>query len=207
MTKRRDIRDERDESIARDAARRLNDNRASDIGDAVRQAAAHHDGDSPVRGLPSAKRIRQHAQFMAMQNMGEQAYRERTRSWLELAEDVMTTIEQALPDSITMLVGRAAEGHFDGDPALHVRMLAEHTIGEIAEAMTTFGYELHDATFPTMESRYGRLSQLQWLDAGGIKVTLTRCHNRHVFDDHRDLHTGKPVPRLSLSELRARLNS
>jgi hypothetical protein len=196
----------RTDDLAREAARLLEEGKAADLRDASRQAAEAR-GMESARS-PSAKRVRQHAQAIEMQSMGEEAYLARIREWLELAEDLMTTLEQALPGCETALVGRAAESHFDGDPAIHIRLHSpEADIGEIARILSDFGYDASEAKFPAMESRHGRLSQMKWLEESGIEITLTRCARRAEFEDRLALVTGKPVARVSLNELRVRLKS
>lgn len=139
--------------------------------------------------------------------MGEEAYRAQIRAWLELAEDLMSTIEAALPDSETLLVGRAAEGHFDGDPELRFRVLTGIDIGEMARILAEYGYDAPDTVFPTMDSPHGRFSQMQWRDDGGVRITLTRCPHRAQFENRVNLATGEPVPRLTRRQLEAMLQS
>ena len=207
------------DQIAREAARLLAAGRAADLDEARRLATyAMNDRTGSAaarggRGRPSNQRIRQHAQAMDMQAMGEAAYRGQIRSWLELAEDLMSTIQTAIPDSETLLVGRAAEGHFDGDPELRFRILTTVEIGEIARALAEFGYAAPDATFPTLDtvggadSGGGRLSQMQWRDEGGVRITLTRCPQRSQFETRVNLATGEPVSRLTRIQLQNLLAS
>lgn len=192
------------DEVAREAARRLTRGESANLEDATRRAAESVNGGSGR--APSAKRIRQHAQAIDMQAIGEEAYRAQVRRWLELAEDLMTTIEQALPGSETLLVGRAADAHFDGDPAIHIRVYSpDDDIGAIARAIAAFGYDAQDAKFPAVDCRFGKLSQMQWVEEGGVRVTLLRCPRREEFDDRFDLVTGKPVTRIDATALRARV--
>ena len=142
-----------------------------------------------------------------MQVLGEAAYRAQHARWLAIAEELMTTIEQALPDADTLLVGRAAEketGHFDADPALHIRVHCGESITELVLALEPFGYDDPEMKFTTMDSRHGRMSQVQWMEEG-VRIVLTRCPLRSVFDDHHDLVTGKATATLDVRQLRARL--
>jgi hypothetical protein len=192
------------DAIAREAARRLARGESTDIAHAARYAAASLDGGASRP--PTGKRIRRHAQAMSMQAMGEVAYRGQIRAWLAVAEDLMTTLEQAVPASETILAGRAAEGHFDGDPGLHIRMRTERSIAEIARAIAAFGYEASEATFPALESLHGRLSQMHWVE-DGLRIVITRCPRERWFASRTDLKTGKVVVTLTLPQLRARLTA
>jgi hypothetical protein len=202
---------DRTDAIAREAARLLARREAADMSEALRLA---NDGINGNRHRPpSPGRVRQHAQAMSMQAMGEAAYRKQHARWLAIAEEVMTTIELALPDSSALLVGRAAEagdggkggkgwaGHFDADPTIHIRVYATDSITEIAHALGPFGYDDPETKFTTMDGRHGRLSQMQWMDEG-VRIVLTRCPQRFMFDDQSDLVTGKAVARMTLRQLR-----
>lgn len=190
------------DAVAREAARLLAQHKATDMAEALRLANAAVD-----RGHhhpPSANRVRQHAQAMSMQAMGEAAYRAQHARWLAIAEELMTTIEQALPGARTLLVGRAAAakgGHFDADPALHIRVYTRIAISDVARTLATFGCDDPEMKFPTLEGRHGRLSQMQWIEEG-LRITLTRCPRQSMFDDPNDFFTGKPLPRMTVTQLR-----
>lgn len=197
---------ESSDAIAREAAHLLARREAATMTDALRLAnEAINDGRHRT---PSPGRVRQHAQAMTMQEMGEAAYRAQHARWLAMAEELMTTIEQALPLSDTLLVGRAAEageGHFDADPSIHVRVHSTHSTTEIAQSLAMFGYDDPEMKFPTMESRHGRLSQIQWVEEG-VRIVLTRCPQRSVFEEPHDLVTGKFTAHLTLVQLRPLVN-
>lgn len=215
MSQRRQARKEiataRREAVAREAARRLTSADAIDIRQAREEAAETLDAHDR-QSLPSAKRIRQHAQAMEMQSLGQAEYVHRRRVWLELTEDLMATLEQIVPDCETKLVGRAAEegggggaGHFDGDPSLHIRILTHRDIGEIARLLADYGYDVAEATFPTFDTKHhGRLSQMSWRDEG-LTITLTRCPQRSVFESETNLMTGQRQASATLKELQSRL--
>jgi hypothetical protein len=195
------------DAIARDAARRLVHGEAHDLADALARAnqatGTHHN--------PSAKRVREHAQAIDLQAMGEAMYRARVRGWLELAEDIMATLAQAGIESL--LVGRAAVQRFDGDPCIHIRVLAPGdrgiTIAEIARRLAELGYEAAEAVFATLEVKGGgggRLSQMRWME-DSARITLTRCTRHSMFQSRRNLATGGPAASLTLTQLQQVLAS
>jgi hypothetical protein len=139
--------------------------------------------------------------------MGEAAYRQRSRDLLVTAEEIITALEEAFPDARTLLVGRAAKGHFDADPAIHVRVLTEASTTEIAAALNRMGYRDADLAFTTLDTaHHGRLSQVQWSeDDPAVQIILTRCPNNAVFESRRDLVTSRPLAILSRDALRKEL--
>jgi hypothetical protein len=200
-------RDSRD-AIAREAARLLALGRAADIDEAVslaRQKAAASGGSG---GQPSRMLVRKHAQAMSMQSMGEAAYRARARGMLAMAEEIMTALQQSFPEAQTLLVGRAAAaggGHFDADPSIHIRVLIDATTTQIAAALAMLGYDDIEFVFTTLETaREGPLSQIEWTEAE-VRVILTCCPNRRVFERRSDLVTAKRLPTLTLEALRKEL--
>jgi hypothetical protein len=191
------------DAIARDAARLLSLGRAADLDDAIR-LARQSTGEEGKAGHPTRLQVRRHAQAMSLAAMGEEAYRARCCAWLALAEDIMTAIEQAFPFSRTLLVGRAAEGHFDADPAIHIRIATEESTSGLAQALALYGYDDVDFAFTTLESRAGRLSQIEWVE-DDARIVLTRCPQSSVFESTSDLVTGKARARLTLNGLRTLL--
>ena len=100
--------DLRTDQIAREAARLIETGRAESIDAAIHAAAdALNLQDVP---LPGRGRVRKHAQAMSMQALGDVGYADSVRNVWEIAEQLMTALEQAMPDDPTLLVGRAAKG-------------------------------------------------------------------------------------------------
>jgi hypothetical protein len=200
-------RDSRD-AIAREAARLLVLGRAADIDEAVSLARQRAVASGGSGGQPSRMQVRKHAQAMSMQSMGEAAYRARARGMLAMAEDIMTALQQSFPEAKTRVVGRAAAaggGHFDADPSIHIRVLIDATTTQIAAALTTLGYDDVEFAFTTLETaREGRLSQIEWTD-DDVRIILTLCPNRRVFESRSDLVTSKLLPTLTLEALRKEL--
>src|SRR5688500_11322781 len=107
--------DPRTDQIAREAARLIETGRTDSIDLAIRAAA----DNPPLRDapLPGRGRVRKHAQAMSMQALGESAYNQQRDAIWSVAEQLMSLLEQWLPDAETLLVGRAAEGHIDAGVA------------------------------------------------------------------------------------------
>ena len=193
--------DPRTDQIAREAARLIEIGRTDDIDSAIRIAV-------DILGLrgaphPGPGRVRKHAQAMAMQALGEQAYSETRLNVWRTAEQVMSVFEHVMPDATTMLVGRAAQGFFDAGVTIHVRLYTRQHIGELARILVEYGYD--EPEFETSETQYGRLSQLR-LKEGEFEIAITRCLPEMKVQSKTDLFTGKPIEALSLSALRRRLD-
>lgn len=193
--------DRRTDQIAREAARLLATGRADDMTDAIRSAAdALGFRDVP---LPSAGRVRKHAQAMSMQSVGEAEYLStRAKVW-QVAEQIMTVFEHAMPDVESMLVGRAAQGHIDGGVTIHIRLYTRSSISDIAAALVHFGYE--EPAFATAQTRHGRFSQVRLVDER-IDIVLTRCPPEMASQSELDLFSGKQIETMTLAALRRRLD-
>ncbi|MCI0362710.1 MAG: hypothetical protein L0219_02445 [Phycisphaerales bacterium] len=193
--------DPRTDQIAREAARLIETGRSNTIDSAIRAAA-----DNPhLRGapLPGHGRVRKHAQAMSMQALGEAAYNQQRGAIWQVAEQLMSLFEQALPDAEILLVGRAAEGHIDAGVAIHIRLYTNATDGEIARLLVEHGYE--EPTFKTADSRFGRLSQI-CLQEDALEIVLTRCPPNAALPADKDLFTGKPIETMDLTTLRRTLD-
>ncbi len=174
--------------------------RVSRIGQAVRAAAdllGHHDVP-----LPGLGRVRKHAQAMRMQAMGEAGYLEHQRHVLSIAEEIMSVFELAIPEATTLLMGRAAAGLIDADPAIHLRITTSSSVEDISRLLLEFGFD--ELTYRTSETKYGRMNQICWTDEG-IDVILTRCPPQVGASAQVDLFTGYSIQSLDLKHLRQRL--
>lgn len=194
------------DQIAREAARLISTKRVEGVEPAIRAAIDALDAhDAPP---PSHARVRQHAQAMSMQLLGDAEYVANRRNIWIIAEELMSSLEFAMPDAASMLAGRAAAGHFDADPHLHLRLHTDAPIGEIARHIVEHEYE--EPRFVTAETRLGRMDQLQFTEQG-IPITITRCPTAVGHQDRAsastDLFTGRPIEAISLQELRRSLRS
>lgn len=192
--------DPRTDQIAREAARLIETGRSENIDSAIRAAA-----ENPhLRGaaLPAHSRVRKHAQAMSMQSLGDAAYnQQRIKVW-RIAEQIMSALEHAIPEARTLLVGRAAKGHIDAGASIHIRIYTEISISRIAQTLVQFGSQ--EPVFLTAETIHGRLSRIRFNEES-IEVVLTRCPTALATQTGIDLHTGKPIERLDLNDLRNRL--
>ena len=192
--------DPRTDQIAREAARLIETGRAESIDAAIHAAAdALNLQDVP---LPGRGRVRKHAQAMSMQALGDVGYAESVRNVWEIAEQLMTALDQAMPDAPTLLVGRAAKGQIDAGVTIHIRIYTKSPIAEIAQALADFDYD--EPTFETAQTTSGRLNRLR-LTEEGIEIVLTRCLPEMIKDAQVDLFKGQPIETVTLEELREML--
>jgi hypothetical protein len=193
----------RQEEIAREAARLLETGKAASIHEAIERAAEvlhyHHEA------RPGALRVRQHAQAMAMQALGDAGYAELRQEVWRIAEELMTLLEDAAPrrrdagGMETLLVGRAAAGLIDACVTIHIRVYTDQSITEIANMLVEFGYD--EPSFDTVQTAYGPVNRVK-LTEDGQEVILTRCLPQMGVSRTVDMFTGKAITALTLTGLR-----
>jgi hypothetical protein len=193
--------DQRTDRIAREAARLLETGRADSVASAIRAAADALDAaDAP---LPGHGTVRKHIQGMAMQAMGDVAYRASVRGILSIAEQTMSLLEHALPDAQCLLMGRAAKGLVDGPVTLHIRVHTRRPMREIVEAVIEYGHD--EPAFETGETRLGRLDRIRFAEED-CEIVITRCPPEMVRERSRDLFTGRVIASATVEELRRHIN-
>lgn len=193
--------DPRTDEIAREAARLIENGRVDRIDQAI-YIASHGLGYRGVP-LPGHGRVRKHAQAMAMQALGEEAYVQRRRRMLEVAEEILAAIDHALPEVEALLVGRAAEGHIDAGVTIHIRLYMRQALIEIVRALADMGYD--EPAFETANTRFGRLDQARFSDDDDFEIVLTRCLPEMYASRREDLFTGEPIALRTLAQLRTPL--
>jgi hypothetical protein len=194
--------DDRTDRIAREAARLIETGREADLARAIRAAAeALQLRDAP---MPGYGLVRRHAQGMAMQAGGDDAYRQSIHDVWSIAEQVMTAVELATDGATTLLAGRAAKGQIDAGVRLHLRVYTRHPMAEIVQSLVEAGYE--EPTFATAETRFGRLDRISFTEER-LPILLTRCLPETRAEAERDLFTGRPIATADGAELRRRLSA
>jgi hypothetical protein len=204
------MRDERTDRIAREAARLIETGKVDSIEEAIRRAVEA----LKLRGAPPPThgRVRQHAQAIRMQAMGDVAYAQSVREVLRIAEEVMTLLtEFSLRDARRTngggidceLVGRGARGLVDVDPTLHIRAYTDLGVDRIAEILVEHGYE--EPSFQTVETRHGRMNRLLLADEG-VELIITRCPPSLRHDAAADLFSGERIDAIGLDDLRRHLS-
>jgi predicted urease superfamily metal-dependent hydrolase len=191
------------EEIAREAARLIETGKAASIREAIERAAEvlHYLGTP----RPSVLRVRQHAQAMAMQALGEAGYAELRHEVWRIAEEMMTALEEAAPrrgDAAgieTLLVGRAAAGQIDAGVTIHIRAYTDQSTTELAEMLVELGYD--EPSFDTVHTSYGPVNRLKFVD-DGQEIIITRCPPRLGVSRTVDMFTGKAMTALTLAGLR-----
>lgn len=191
------------EEIAREAARLIELGKAASINEAIERAAEVLDHQHVPR--PGILRVRQHAQAMSMQALGDAGYAELRREVWRMAEELMTALEDAVPQDgaaggvETLLVGRAAAGLIDAGVTIHIRVYTEQSVTALAHTVVGFGYD--EPSFDTVHSAYGPVNRLKLHD-DGQEIILTRCPPGLRISRTMDMFTGKAINGLTLSALR-----
>ena len=186
--------------IAQEAALLLLTKRAEDVPRAV-QLAMERMGLRGSRS-PSVSMVRQHVNAMLLQAQGGDAEANIHHTALQVAEDVMTVVEERIRPLEVMLVGRLAAGRSmldAADPEIHLRVYARVSVGEIVASLVEHGFE--EPVFETAHTRLGRLERIRFSESG-VKVTLTHCPPEMLTSAEQDLHTGQPIKRVNLQGVR-----
>lgn len=198
----------RQEEIAREAARMIETGQAGSISEAIERAAEVLNYHGERR--PGALRVRQHAQAMAMQALGDAGYAELRQKVWRIAEEIMTAMEEAAPrkgDAAgieTLLVGRAAAGLIDAGVTIHIRLYTDRSVTELARMLVEFGYD--EPTFDTVHTSYGPINRIKLADEGQ-EIILTRCPPRLGISRSVDMFAGKAITALTLGGVRQALEA
>lgn len=193
----------RQEEIAREAARLIETGKAASIPEAIERAVEVLNYHGEPR--PGTLRVRQHAQAMAMQALGDAGYAELRHDVWRTAEQMMTALEEAVPREgkaggiETLLVGRAAAGLIDAGVTIHIRAYTDQSVTELARTIVEVGYD--EPSFDTVHSAYGPVNRIKLSDEGQ-EIILTRCPPQLGISRTVDMFTGKAITALTLSALR-----
>ncbi|MFM7051654.1 MAG: hypothetical protein ACKOYN_05920 [Planctomycetota bacterium] len=191
--------------VARRAARILAEGRAADVEGAVDRAM--HEAGLPARApRPTRAMLRAHAQGAEEEQDGAEARRARIADALTEACEVLAVLEEAVlledPEGdlrpIPEVYGRAARGHFDLDPTVHVRVVTSLAAGRLADHLSRAG--LGDAACGALRSRYGMLDQLV-LDGAQAEFRILRIPPRMKVDPDRDVVRLDRVDHAAFSEV------
>lgn len=196
----RDRLDERDDELARRAARLVADGEANDVGAALRTLGA----DARLRG-----RARRHLEGIEQSEGGGGSTHRRRAEALEVAIAVMEAIEdleertadRGVPFAGVRLAGHAATGRIAPGEPLHLRHHGDRSIDDLARELEDLGAV--EIRLGSMSSRWGRLS---WVDGvlDGVPIRLRRCPVGQVPLASGNLVTGASVPIADLAEVRRR---
>lgn len=186
--------------LARDAAQLLATGAATSISEALRLAIRARGGDEQGGSTrPSFRLVREHLRGMSMQSLGREGYEAGVRAMFEIAEEIMTVLEDCDP----RLVGRAARGEIDGGATLYFRIFTRESIGSVASRLVEYGYE--EPAFETADTkRFGRFDRIRF-EESGWPVTLTRLSPERKDLVAVNLFSGDSIESLTLDAVRRRV--
>ncbi|MFK7958938.1 MAG: hypothetical protein AB8G96_00295 [Phycisphaerales bacterium] len=200
--------DEFVDRVARLAGRMLVTGEASNEADAVRMAARDL-GLEGVRASPSL--VRRHAEALDMQARGAEAHQESVVERWRAIEELMSFLEGHLTGDSTLLIGRAARGHFEGTTGgagsgaapVRIRLYTEWAVGRLAEALEQEA-EVPEARVRTVKGRRRIHDAISMDDAGGeVLIVLMRPDEWSTRD--RDIVRDEPIDVVDLEGLRRRI--
>jgi hypothetical protein len=195
--------------LARAAVRALAEGRASGVEEAIERAYDIARVD-PTTRRPTRAELRAHARAHEESEHGEIGRLLRIDAALLEATEVLATLEATVlarePHGTDLpppeVYGRAASGHFDLDPAVHIRVMTELPVSTLAQALFNAGFE--DPLCRSVESRHGRLDEIAF--AGEYaSYSILRVPPRMGVDPNRDLMRGKPVEHADFTALTRQL--
>lgn len=183
--------------LARAAVRALAEGRAEGVDNAIDRAYDETRVDPRTR-RPTRAELRAHARAHEESEHGELGRLLRIDAALVEASEVLARLEETVlarephgadhpPPEI---YGRAAHGHFDLDPAVHIRVTTTLPVSTIAQALFDAGFD--DPTCRSIETRHGRLDEISF-EGEHARYSIVRIPPRMGVDRDRDLVRGKPV--------------
>lgn len=183
--------------LARAAVRALAEGRAAGIENAIDRAYDETRVDPHTR-RPTRAELRAHARAHEESEQGELGRLLRIDAALVEASEVLARLEETVlsreqhgadlpPPAI---YGRAALGHFDLDPVVHVRVTTSLTAATIAQALFDAGFD--DPSCRSIETRHGRLDEIAF-EGEYARYSIVRIPPKMSVDRHRDLVRGNPV--------------
>jgi hypothetical protein len=195
--------------IARRAVERLAEGQDLSIEDAVDDARRELRSTEHAR-RPTRSELRAHAQAYE-ESLGPDVRPQRLRATFGEMLDLLATLEALVlredPDGIErpapQVYGRAALGEFDLDPVVHIRLTTTLTSASIARTLVEFGLE--EPAFTTIESRVGRLDQIDTSSARS-EYRVLRIPPSVLIDPDLDLLRGKRIPHAGFEELSRRFS-
>lgn len=182
---------------------------ASNEADAVRMAGRDL-GLEGVRVSPSL--VRRHAEALSMQAEGAESHREGVIDRWRGLEELMSFLETHLTGGDpTLLIGRAARGHFEGTAGgsgsgaspVRIRLYTEWAVGRVAEALEQEA-EVPEARVRTVKGRRRIYDAISLDDAWG-EVLLVLMPPDEWAARERDVVRDAPIDVVDLEGLRRRI--
>jgi hypothetical protein len=189
--------------LARAAVRALAEGRADGVESAIDRAYEETRVDPRAR-RPTRAELRAHARAFEESEQGEIGRLLRIDAALVEASEVLARLEEtviALEAHGTDLpapeiYGRAALGHFDLDPVVHIRVTTALPVSTIAQALFDAGFD--DPSCRSIETRHGRLDEIAFAGEHA-RYSVVRVPPRMAVDPDRDLVKGRPVEHVDFS--------
>ncbi len=186
--------------VAQLAAAFMAEHKAATVAEAIAAAAVQLGVDARA-AMPTPALVRRHAQGLAMERMGDSAYRESVRQRMEHAASVMEALELHL-SATTILAGRGARWQVDADPILHIRVYTRLSMERIAQVL--LAQHLTHLESTTMNTRFGAANQWRAVHLDTTYV-ITRCLPEWKRQAHQDLATTRAISTCTLDELSRQL--
>jgi predicted nucleotidyltransferase len=148
---------------------------------------------------PTNKQIKEYIARLTRDQMGKEAMAAQVRQMRELAEEIMTVLEDFDPH----LIGSTLSGQIRDASDIDLHVYCDH-YSQVQQRLLTFGYSDVEEEF--VENQKGTFVHLRWLEQGfPIEITIHDWSQRgEVFISSI---TGKPMKRADLQKVRNLLKS
>ena len=148
--------------------------------------------------FPTNKQIKDYIRKLTREQMGEEAMAEQVAQMRQVAEEIMSVLEDFDP----FLIGSTLSGQIRDSSDVDLHVYCDHYL-EVKERLISFGYEGVEEEI--VENQKGRFVHLRWMEGGGgrehpVEITVHDWSQRgEVFYSSV---TGKPMKRADLAKVR-----
>lgn len=179
--------------LARQAALRLQQNRAKDLDSAIEYVL--RDPALPDGPRPGRNRVRKHLHALSLAQLGSDAWKAARSLRLGQIEQMLATLDHFFDPMVVMVAGRAAEGQVDSGDRVHLRVWVPLDLPEILSTLDLLGpLEIGSRRVrPEIASGQSRLTTIA-LEGDDLDFEITLCPARTVVSDRRNLASGQKVP-------------
>lgn len=183
--------------LARAAVRALAEGRVAGVEHAIDRAYDEMRVDPRTR-RPTRAELRAHARALEESEQGELGRLLRIDAALVEACDVLARLEETVlsrePHGSDLpppeVYGRAALGHFDLDPAVHVRVTTSLSAAVLAQSLFEAGFD--DPVCRSIETRHGRLDEIAF-EGEHARYQIVRVPPKMAVDRGLDLMRGRRI--------------
>ncbi|MSR42182.1 MAG: hypothetical protein EXS10_09840 [Phycisphaerales bacterium] len=188
------------DELAAAAVRLFRKGGAPSVDQAIRIVASRMGMENFPR--PSHSDLRKHAQAQEEEEIGVEGREARIQSQLFAALHLLEALAGRFPGSNPLLLGRAARGQLDLDPALHLRIDTDSDAPHVAQALVDLG--CGEAKCTSQQITKGRVDRFD-AECAGVPLSLLRIPSAMRVSFGIDAVSGRPIACVDAAGLRTML--